>query len=240
MIKSEQKFTGAQIVLLAAHDLAAAGNAEFSEWDLTVAAWVRDRHRFGLRGYAQTYPDHKRVMMEIMGQKPHSPVQMKLIEKVRPNYYKLTPLGKTTAARLLKGDKGDGGRGKPVTVKELYEVASAYVNRPEFRRWQDNPAEPRDWAGAAAFLFLGKPDADADPADRLAEVRDAFKAAVDWCNVQEAVYLTRGAGQGGLPIHVRDLAEMIDFLQALAYRFPDHLDKEHPGSGHKPKKRFSD
>ena len=100
-----QKFTAVQIVLLAADDLTKAGNLEFSEWDLTVAAWSRDRFRFGLRGYAQRYPDHKRVMMEIMGQKPNSPVFRKLFEKVRPNYYRLTPLGKTAAARLADGPR---------------------------------------------------------------------------------------------------------------------------------------
>jgi len=112
---------------------------------------------------------------------------------------------------------------------------SQYVNRPEFRRWQDNPEEPREWAGAAAFLGLAK-DAKADPPDRIEEIRAAFKAAIDWCNVQEAAFLTRGSGQGGAPIHVRDLANMLDFLQALIYRFPEKLEK----SGSKHKKRFSD
>lgn len=231
MVAPERKLTASQVILLAAVDLADAGNHEFSEWELTVAAWSRDRFRFGLRGYAQTYPDHKRVMMEIMGQKPHSPVQQKFIEKIRPNYYRLTQLGKTAANRLLHGEspkeavagKAKAAGGKPVSVRDLYDVVSAFITRTEFRRWQDNPAEPRDWTGAARFLALS--ETELDPADRLAEIRDAVKAAVDWCNVQEAVYLTRGSGQGGTPIHVRDLAELLDFLQALAYRFPDYLDK---------------
>jgi hypothetical protein len=197
---AEPKLTAAQAILVAAADLAAAGNHEFTEWDLTVAAWSRDRFRFGLRGYAQSYPDHKRVMMEIMGHKPANPVVQKFLEKVRPNTYRLTPLGKATAARL----RAEG-------------------NRPEFRRWQDNPEEPRDWTGAAAFLGLTQKRGD--PAERLDEVKTAVKAALDWCNVQEAVYLTRGAGQGGTPIHVRDLAELLDFLQALVYRFPAALEK---------------
>ena len=31
---------------------------------------------------------------------------------------------------------------------EIYDEAALYVNKPEFRRWQDNPEEPRDWTGA--------------------------------------------------------------------------------------------
>jgi hypothetical protein len=231
----EKKHTAAQLILLAADDLMASGMAEFSEWDLTVAAWTRDRFKFGLRGYAQTYPDHKRVMMEIMGSRAHSPVQMKLLEKVRPNYYRLTPLGRATAARLREGPKSVGGS-RPVTVKDLYDSAAGYLNRAEFRRWQDNPEEPRDWAGAASFLGLTGKSNTADPVEQLEEVETAIKSAMDWCNAQEVVFLTKGSGQGGTPIHVKELADMMDFLQALRYRFPDFLEKR-PG---KPKKRFSD
>lgn len=235
MVTAQQKYTASEIVLLAADDLTTAGHQEFSEWDLTVAAWSLDRFRFGLRGYAQSYPDHKRVMMEIMGQKASSPVQQKFLEKVRPNYYRLTPLGHTAASRLRGG--GPKPTGRAVTVKDLYETASAYVNRPEFRRWQDNPEEPREWAGAASFLGIGPKDGKVDPADRLQEVQSAIRAAIDWCNVQEVAFLTRGSGQGGTPIHVRDLSDVLDFLQALTYRFPEHLEVD---AGNKHKKRFND
>ncbi|MFO0802429.1 MAG: hypothetical protein U0791_04815 [Gemmataceae bacterium] len=229
MITTKQKHTASEVVLLAANDLTAAGQQEFSEWDLTVAAWSLDRFRFGLRGYAQSYPDHKRVMMEIMGQKPSSPVQQKFLEKLRPNYYRLTPLGKSAAARLrggpVAGEPEMKPTAKPVTVKELYETAAVYITRPEFSRWKDNPEEPRDWSGAASFLGLVKGD-KSDPAERMDEVKNAVRDAMDWCKVQEAAFLTRGSGQGGTPIHVRDLAELTDFLQALIYRFPEYLDKK--------------
>ena len=92
--------TAADIVLLAAADLSAAGNTEFTEWDLAVAAWSLDRTRFGMRGYEQIYPDHKRVYMEIVGGKPSSPVRLSYVEKLRPNTYRITPLGWAAADRL--------------------------------------------------------------------------------------------------------------------------------------------
>ena len=113
----QPKYTAVQTILLAAEDLTKAGQLEFSEFELTVAAWNRDQMKFGLRGFSQKYPDHKRVMMEIMGQKPNSPVFKKLLEKIRPNYYRLTPLGKTTATRLRTGGETETkktmGRSKP-------------------------------------------------------------------------------------------------------------------------------
>ena len=86
-----------------ADDLMAQGASEFTEWDLTMASWIRDRARFGLRGYAQDHPDHKRVMMEIMGKKTSSPIMQQYMTKVRPNYYRMTSLGRAVAARIRGG-----------------------------------------------------------------------------------------------------------------------------------------
>jgi hypothetical protein len=235
VVTTQAKQTASETVLLAADDLASAGKAEFTEWDLTVAAWSIDRFRFGLRGYAQSYPDHKRVMMEIMGQKPSSPVILKFLEKIRPNTYRLTASGKAAAAKLRGGAKVKPTR-KPVTVRELYETVAVYAGKPEFRRWQENPEEPKDWAGAASFLGLTGKSGHEDPVQRLDEVKVALRSALDWCKVEEVAFLTRGSGSGGPPIHVRDVSDLLDFLTALMYRFPEYLDVE---AGGKPKKRFN-
>jgi hypothetical protein len=252
MVTTPQKLTASETVLLAAADLTADGKQEFSEWDLTVAAWALDRQRFGLRGYALSHPDHKRVMMEIMGKKASSPVQQKYLEKTRPNYYRLTQLGKAIAAGLRSDSRTPGpaapapAAGKPTAAKpapaavsrspvqELYEKAALYVGKPEFRRWQDNPEEPRDWAGAAKFLGLNGTETRIDPIERLEEVRAAIQAALDWCTAQDTVYLTKG-GNASSPIHVSDLANVLDFLVALTYRFPEALEKK---GAAKHKKRF--
>jgi|GEM_PF-893185 len=254
---SEQKYTAVQTILLAAEDLTKAGYLEFSEFDLTVAAWNRDRAKFGLRGYSDKYPDHKRVMMEIMGQKPNSPVYRKLLEKLRPNTYRLTPAGKDQARRLRTGADNPPKPAAPVVAvpvapaapvratvaartgaapsRDLYEVVAQYTGRPEFRRWQDHPEEPRDWATASVFLGLQK-GFDVDPVERVEEIRESIKLAMDWCNQTETSHLSRTGGQPGSPIHFNDLAGMLDFLQVLTQRFPNHLDRK-PA---KPKKRFED
>ena len=92
-----------------------------------------------------------------------------------------------------------------------------------------------DHAGRGADKASGTRRApDGAAAERLEELRGTFRAALDWCTVQEAAYLTRGSGQGGTPIHVRDIADLLDFLVALTYRFDSQLEK----SGGK-KKRFN-
>jgi hypothetical protein len=110
------------------------------------------------------------------------------------------------------------------------------VSRPVFRRWQDSPEEPREWSGASSFLGLTGKDSRVDPIQRVEEIREAIRSAIGWCRVQELAFLTRGSGAGGSPIHFRDLADLLDFLQVLTYRFPDLLERKVG----KAKKRFSD
>ena len=250
MVTTPQKLTASETVLLAAAKLAAAGNEEFTEWDLTVAAWTIDRTRFGLRGYVQSYPDHKRVMMEIMGKKPSSPVQQQYLEKLRPNCYKLTPLGKAVAARLRSGDRLPPVKPataevapparpnpRPAVGNDLYARVAAHLGKAEFKRWQENPEEPRNWAGAAAFLGLAQKDNTVEPGARLDEIREVIQEAIDWCTAEGVAFLTRGPGEGGTPIPYGDLSNMLDFLVALTYRFPEALEKRDGGKS-KPKKRF--
>lgn len=219
-LKAPRRWTASQEILLAADDLMAAGAVEFSEWDLTVATWNRDRVRFGLRGYPQTHPDHKRVMMEIMGKKPTNPVLLGLMEKLRPNTYKLTPRGRAEAARLrdaLDGDKGKSNSG----TNELYDEVAKFVFQTAFQKWKEDPDEPKRWQDAADFLGV-KRGSVSEAHDRLKAVETTLKSAIDWCSKKSVDYLTRGRGDA--PIHVKDVWDVMDFLKALKYRFPQNLE----------------
>ena len=214
------RLTAAQVILMAADDLMTSGSREFTEWELTVASWNRDKARFGLRGYDQTYPDHKRVMMEIMGKKPQNPVTLGLMEKVRPNVYRLTPLGQAEAARLRSGGTARAVMSNSKT--DLYRTAANLVHHPAFVAWRNDPDQPRKWAEAIPFLTLGG-DPQTDPAGCLAALRRSVRAGIDWCMSHEVVYLTPTVRSAGEPIHISDLAGVIDFLQVLEYRFERQL-----------------
>src|SRR5205085_157995 len=114
--------------------LATAGHREFTEWELTVAAWRRDHNRFGLRGFEGQHPDHKRVMMEIMGQtKKDNPVRRRFLEKTKPNYYRLTDLG---AAEVTAIDqKSDSNGSSTRSPGPIYVAIETFVESPPFRAW---------------------------------------------------------------------------------------------------------
>jgi hypothetical protein len=224
MLKTAPRYTAAQVILLAADELMAQGASEFSEWDLTVASWNRDKRRFGLRGYDQIHPDHKRVMMEIMGQKPQNPIRLGLMEKLRPNVYRLTPLGRAQAARMRLGED-KSGKAKP-TALDNYDNVSRLIGHKSFLRWREDPDEPRRWTDVLEFLDAKSTD---EAGQRMLEIKLMVETTISYLSKQNLDYLTKDPSRLYPPIRYGELADLNSFLQALRYRFPQ-LE-----SGKKPK-----
>src|ERR1700722_6971184 len=56
-------------ILLAANQLDLQGNSPFSAEALIVGAWQQFPKAFGLKGYADQYPDSNKILSSIMGEK---------------------------------------------------------------------------------------------------------------------------------------------------------------------------
>lgn len=217
MVAAIQRLTAGQAILLAAEEMSRNGVAEFNEWELTVASWQRDPKRFGLRGFEDEHPDHKRVMNEIMGKRPNNPVQMQYITKVRPNTYTLTPLGYAEAQRLRTGSST-----KPTRQPEPYDQLAHYIEHPAFQQWQNNPAMPNEWEIVANFLNRG--DTLINLNEKAETIHELIRTSLDWCQQRDVVWIRSRSNEVDA-IHVRELAELNDFLQAIQYRFPNRLHK---------------
>jgi len=204
------------MVMLAAHDLTSAGSSEFSEWELSVAAWKRDEARFGMRGFEKDHPDHKRVMKEIMGKAPANPVQRGLLERTRKNHYRLTALGRAEASRLTHMSQPPGEHLR--SASDLYDAIARFSDHRVFRAWLRDPAEPRSWLGAAAFLRIAKHD----PAELNSRVREALHCADEglaWCREHQRPQLMRGPIGGGKAITLTELEKLREFIGVLQGRF---------------------
>lgn len=219
MTRGEKKVTGAELILLAANDLMAAGANEFSEWQLSVATWRRDKSKFGMRGFESEHPDHKRVMKEIMGSAPRNPVVRGFLERVRENHYSLTPVGRAEAAKLSAAE--DVGA-SPRSVSELYDGVRKYAEHRVFLDWRKNPDEPRTWLGAAAFLELTTHEPIGLRNALRAPVRLAGDA-LEWLEEHQRDQLTRGPVGGGKAIARQDLQKICEFVEVLQVRFASQI-----------------
>lgn len=217
-----QRRTAAQEILLAAADLANGGKREFTEWDLTVAAWHRDHNRFGLRGFETAHPDHKRVMMEIMGQsKKDNPVRRRFIEKTKPNYYRLTDLGAAEVAAIQRGPEAEVTSTR--SPGPIYVAIEPLVESPPFRAWLEDKDEPRSWLGAAAFLGLSRNTAN-ELNDRVRAIETAVRRAKEWCAKADRKDITRGVHGGSRPIPLVEIEQLQAFLDVLRSRFSRQIE----------------
>jgi hypothetical protein len=218
--KFEKRLTSSEVILLAAHDLTRQGTIEFTEWQLSVATWQLDPIRFGMRGFENQHPDHKRVMMVIMGQAPTNPIQKGFLEKPRANHYRLTALGRVEATRLAEA--GRPGHQGPLAASDLYEAVARYADHRVFQAWLKDPSEPRSWLGASAFLGITKND----PTELNKRLRGAARSVSEglaWCDEHGRSRLTRGPVGGGRAIRRDEIEKLGEFIAVLQSRFEPQM-----------------
>jgi hypothetical protein len=229
-LKDKTTFTAAQEISLAAAELADRGKEEFSEWDLSVAVWQRNKNRFGCRGYEDKYPDHKRVMSEIMGQtKKDNPLRRGWMEKTKPNHYRVTPLGRAEAERLRKA-KGEI-REATRSAQAIYDSIEPYIKHRVFKSYLRDSDEPRMWLGAAAFLGLTSNE-PTHLEDRLRTVDRAIKVTRAWMDESGQDEVRRGVTGGGIAVHRTDVERLAKFVEVLKERFQVQFDAIRKSANH--------
>ena len=92
-----------EMILLAAWDLEQQGQSPFSAESLIVTAWLRFPRAFGLKGYADQYPDSNKVLTAIMGEKGLA--RKGWLAKMGQKLYSLTREGRNVVRRLQQGEE---------------------------------------------------------------------------------------------------------------------------------------
>src|SRR2546430_3221612 len=90
-------------ILLAAFQLEEAGQSPFSAEALIVGSWQQYPQTFGLKGYAEQYPDSNKVLSSIMGEKGLA--KRGWLIKMGQKLYSLSREGHQSVNRLLQ--RGD-------------------------------------------------------------------------------------------------------------------------------------
>src|SRR5262245_55137151 len=93
------------MILLAAWELEEQGKSPFSAEALVVASWTKFPRAFGLKGFADQYPDSNKVLASIMGQKGLA--RRAWLVKMGAKQYALTREGRLAAKKLLHDKTGE-------------------------------------------------------------------------------------------------------------------------------------
>ena len=89
-------------ILLAASHLEDTGQSPFSAEALIVAVWQKYPNSFGLKGFADQYPDSNKVLTSIMGEKGLA--RKGWLAKMGQKLYSLTRDGRNVVRRLQQGE----------------------------------------------------------------------------------------------------------------------------------------
>ena len=216
MNNKELDLTAAEEVLLAAAKLQEKCKKEFTEWALTVETWSLNKVRWGLQGYEEKYPNHKRVMNEVMAGGTQKVVGRGWLQKVRPNYYKVTPAGFAKAESL-------GGIKLKKTFRNVhqYDALSPYINSNIFIRYCKDPSEPKTWLGSAAFLGLSKHEPEVLER-KISNIKASISESRKWMKENNKKIISRS--DSTRPITEEILNKLEEFLKVLEERFKAQFD----------------
>ena len=128
-------------ILIAANQLDLQGNTPFSAEALIVCAWQQFPKAFGLKGYADQYPDSNKILSSIMGEKGLA--RRGWLIKMGQKLYAMTREGKHASAQTAAGgrsptDTVQTARLRPDLEKQLVTLLdSTAVQKFEERRKND-------------------------------------------------------------------------------------------------------
>jgi hypothetical protein len=202
-------------ILLAAHQLEEEGQSPFSAEALIVASWQKFPRTFGLKGYADLYPDSNKVLSSIMGEKGLA--RRGWLAKMGQKLYSLTRDGRVVVQRLQQGEEPMAA---PVAVKItrdqekfiLAQFASAAVEKfDEGRKPEINFAD--------ACRFWGINDSTHGEAldERMNRVRTILS------DMERILGTGDTELSSGRSISGDDIAHLADIHQYLHERFARHL-----------------
>src|SRR5215510_9705054 len=102
-------------ILLAAFALEEAGESPFTAEALVVSAWKKYPVTFGLKNFAEQYPDSNKVLASIMGERGLA--RRGWLSKVGQKLYALTREGRQAVRRLHRADESPAAEASTGPVK---------------------------------------------------------------------------------------------------------------------------
>lgn len=125
-------FTVPEKILLAGDELVrTTGQPSFTAEALIVASWRKYPQTFGLKGFADQYPDSNKILASIMGEKGLA--KKGWLNKVGQKLYELTKEGRDAVKRLKAGEQAPAAApARPVATTPSAPPAPARAVRSGF------------------------------------------------------------------------------------------------------------
>jgi hypothetical protein len=215
------EFTVPEKILLAAHQLEEMGQAPFSAETLIVAAWQKYPQTFGLKGYAEQYPDSNKVLASIMGEKGLA--KRGWLVKVGQKLYDLTREGRQVVRRLRQDGEppaAAGGASSTESVrvsKEQERLLQSLFNSSALQKIQEGRKPELTFADACRFWGI----TENMHGDALDARLDHLRASL--ATLERQFGTSGGTLSDGRSVSSEEISGLAEIHDYLEERFSRHL-----------------
>jgi hypothetical protein len=144
-------FTVPEKILLAADHLDKSGQSPFSAEALIVASWQKFPKTFGLKGYAELYPDSNKILSSIMGEKGLA--RRGWLVKMGQKLYALTREGRHIIRKVTLEEEEEpvGGNSLLRLSREQEKFVQAMLDSSAVQKFEENRKGDLTFADACRF-----------------------------------------------------------------------------------------
>jgi hypothetical protein len=143
-------FTVPEKILLAADHLDKQGQSPFSAEALIVASWQKFPKTFGLKGYAELYPDSNKILSSIMGEKGLA--RRGWLVKMGQKLYALTREGRHVVRKVTLEEDEPQPNGSLLRLsREQEKFVQALLDSSAVQKFEENRKGELTFADACRF-----------------------------------------------------------------------------------------
>jgi hypothetical protein len=156
VVSAIAEYTLSEMILLAAKKLQEQGQVPFSAEDLIVASWRENPKAFGLKGYAEQFPDSNRVLASIMGERGLA--RKGWLVKMGQKLYNLSPEGQRMVKRMMEGGDDEEDAPEPVAAQRVprdqEKLLVGLLDSSARKKMEDEKAYELSFADACRFWSI--------------------------------------------------------------------------------------
>ncbi len=202
-------------ILLAAQQLEAEGQSQFTAEALIVAAWKRFPRTFGLKGFAEQYPDSNKILSALMGERGLA--RRGWLAKVGQKLYSLSRDGRMVVERLMSGGETPAPAPTAKLSRDQERQLLELLEGPTLGRYLEGRKQELTFADASRFWGISENAQGEIIETRLNRVR------------QQIADLTRAVGVDGVvlsngrSVSAEDVGQLRALHEYLRERFARHV-----------------
>lgn len=208
-------FTVPEKILLAAETLEKQGQSPFTAEMLIVASWQKFPTTFGLKGFAEKYPDSNKILSSIMGEKGLA--RRGWLVKMGQKLYAMTREGRNVVRRVMLQEEEPPPEGISHRLSREHErFLKTLFDSSAVQKFEDNRKHELSFADACRFWGVTE-NMHGDQLDKRLEDMDRTLAELD------RVLADVDAEAGSRVVTAGDVRVMTNIHRYMQDRFDRHL-----------------